>query len=53
MLTQRPKKRKTISKKVVQILVDKQQQHQQEGFTIISLDESFYFYNSLIRVGLD
>jgi hypothetical protein len=29
--------------------VDKQQQQQETGFTIISLDESFFFYDSLIR----
>jgi transposase len=29
--------------------VDKQQQEQQESFTIISTDESFFFYDSLIR----
>ena len=29
--------------------MDKQQQEQQESFTIISTDESFFFYDSLIR----
>jgi hypothetical protein len=29
--------------------VDKQQQQQQESFTIVSLDESFFFYDSLVR----
>jgi hypothetical protein len=30
--------------------VDKQQNHQQEtNFTTISLDESFFFYDSLVR----
>ena len=33
--------------------MDKQQQQQQEqeedGFTIVSLDESFFFYDSLVR----
>ncbi len=39
-----------ISKKVIQILVDKQQQQQQQkSFTIISLDESFFFYDSIVR----
>ena len=29
--------------------MDKQQQEQQESFTIISTDESFFFYDSLVR----
>jgi hypothetical protein len=35
------------------VLVDKQQQEQQEqqeSFTIISLDEAFFFYYSLVRM---
>ena len=31
------------------LVVDKQQQEQQESFTIISTDESFFFYDPLIR----
>ena len=45
-----------FQKKVTPILVDKhiqqQQQHkkkEKEGFTIVSLDESFFFYDSLVR----
>ena len=38
---------------VTQILVDKQQQQQKEGeegfFTLVSLDESFFLYDSLVR----
>ncbi len=29
--------------------MDKQQQQEEEGFTIVSLDESFFFYDSLVR----
>ena len=36
-------------KKVTEILVDKQQQQEETEFTIVSLDESFVFYDSLIR----
>ena len=36
-----------ISKIAAQILVGKQLQ--EEGFTIVSLDESFFFYDSLVR----
>ena len=36
-----------ISKKAAQILVGKQLQ--EEGFAIVSLDESFFFYDSLVR----
>jgi hypothetical protein len=53
MLILHPGKRKRLSKKVTeQILVDKQQQEQQESFTIISMDESFFFYDSLVSMGL-
>ena len=43
-----------IQKKTEQILVDKQQkqqekQSQETSFTIVSLDESFFFYDSLVR----
>ena len=45
-----------FQKKATEILVDKQQQQQQregeekEGFfTVVSLDESFFFYDSLVR----
>ena len=46
-----------FQKKVTQVLVDRQQQQQQQqqekeenaGFTIVSLDESFFFYDSLVR----
>ena len=47
-----PKKRKIIQKKATEILVDKQQQQQQQQeteFTVVSLDESFFFYDSLVR----
>ena len=43
---------KEIEKKTTeQILVDKQQQQDEEkkGFTIVSVDESFFFYDSLVR----
>ena len=36
-------------KKTSQILVDIQHQEQKKGFTIVSLDESFVFYDSLVR----
>ena len=39
-----------IQKKVTQILVDKQQE--KEEFTSVSLDESFFFYESC-KAGLD
>ncbi|MER5176689.1 MAG: hypothetical protein ABJB76_03590 [Candidatus Nitrosocosmicus sp.] len=29
-----------------------QQQQQQEGFTVVSLDESYFFYDSLVRRGV-
>ena len=41
-----------FQKKTEQILVDKQQQEKQSqetSFTIVSLDESFFFYDSLVR----
>ncbi|MDQ6723640.1 MAG: hypothetical protein M3Z01_05175 [Thermoproteota archaeon] len=47
--------KRDFQKKVTQILVDKHIQQQQqdkekeEGFTIVSLDESFFFYDSLVR----
>ena len=47
-----PKKRKILSNKVAKILVDRQQQQQETEFTIISLDESIFFYDSRIE-GLD
>jgi hypothetical protein len=40
-----------FKKKTIEILVDKQQQ-QQESFTMISTDELFFFYDSLVRMGL-
>ena len=46
MLIRHPKKRVMISKKAAQIFVDKhiqQQQEKEEAFTVISLDESFFF----------
>jgi hypothetical protein len=39
---------KPFQKKAAEILVDKQQQQETE-FTIVSLDESFFFYDSLVR----
>ncbi len=46
-----------FKKKVVKILVDMQQQQQdkaKKGFTIVSLEESFIFYDSLVkRVWID
>src|SRR6476661_2153835 len=49
-----PIRKKTISKKTEQILLDRRQQQQQDeirkkGFTVVSLDESFFFYDSLVR----
>ena len=46
--------KETFKKRSAQILVDKQQQQQQArtrrlGFTVVSLDESFFFYDSLVR----
>ena len=41
------KRRKSSKKGCPQILVGKQQE--KEGFTIISLDESFFFYDSVVR----
>ena len=43
-----------VQKKAEQIFVDIQQQQQQQqqhldGFTIVSLDESFFFYDSCVR----
>jgi hypothetical protein len=50
MSIQRPKmKKRGFQKKVAQIFVDKEQQQEQENFTIISMDESFFFYDSLVR----
>ena len=48
------KKRKRISKKDTQILWirnsnNKNNRRRREGFTIVSLDESFFFYDSLVR----
>jgi hypothetical protein len=40
--------KRDFQKKVAQILVDKHI-HQQE-FTVVSLDESFFFYDSLVRM---
>ena len=44
-----------FQKKAAEILVvDKYiQQQQEDGFTIVSLDESFFFYDCLIRVWID
>ncbi len=47
-----------FKKRQSQILVDKTAQQQQQdkekkGFTIVSLDESFFFYDSLNKKGLD
>ena len=47
--------KEAFKKRILQILVDKQQQQQQlqeqdaAGFTVVSLDESFFFYDSLVR----
>ena len=53
MLIQHPMRKKTISKKDRTILLDRRQQQQDEikkkGFTVVSLDESFFFYDSLFR----
>jgi hypothetical protein len=50
MSIQRPKmKKRGFQKKVAQIFVDKEQQQEQENFTIISINESFFFYDSLVR----
>ena len=40
-----------FKKRPTDILVDKQQQQQQQEteFTIVSLDESFFFYDSFVR----
>ena len=48
------RREREIQKKTEQILVDKQQkqqekQSQETSFTIVSLDESFFFYDSLVR----
>ncbi|MER5175711.1 MAG: winged helix-turn-helix domain-containing protein [Candidatus Nitrosocosmicus sp.] len=37
---------KMISKKVTEILADKQEE-EEKGFTVVSLDESFFFYDIL------
>ncbi len=29
--------------------MDRQPQHQEDGFTVVSLDESFFFYDCLVR----
>jgi hypothetical protein len=31
------------------MFMDVQQQQQQDGFPVVSLDESFFFYDSLVR----
>jgi hypothetical protein len=51
MLIQYPKRKKMISKKKIeQVFVDRQQRYKdKEGFILVSLDESFFFYDSLIR----
>ena len=44
--------KKRLSKKdTEQIFMDVQQQQQQQedGFSVVSLDESFFFYDSLVR----
>jgi hypothetical protein len=38
-----------FQKKAAEILVGKHIQQQQEGFILVSLDESFFFYDSLVR----
>src|SRR3982750_3979335 len=42
-----------FQKKALEILVDKhiqqEQQQQETEFTVVSLDESFFFYDSLVR----
>jgi len=38
-----------FQKKIEQIFMDVQQQQQQHGFSVVSLDESFFFYDSLVR----
>src|SRR3954451_18161735 len=49
------RREKGFQKKAIEILVDKhiQQQHQKQQqeteFTVVSLDESFFFYDSLVR----
>src|SRR3954463_10692153 len=47
------RREKGFQKKAIEILVDKhiqqQQQQQETEFTIVSLDESFFFYDSLVR----
>ncbi len=44
--------KKMISKKAEQILVDKyiQQHEDKKRFTLVSTDESFFFYDSLVRM---
>ncbi len=45
------RRKRDFQKKVIQIVVDKQQQQQQETeFNSISLDESFFLYDSLVRM---
>ena len=29
--------------------MDEQQQQQEDGFSVVSMDESFFFYDSLVR----
>ena len=51
------RREREIQKKATEILVDKhiqqqqqqQQQQQETEFTVVSLDESFFFYNALVR----
>jgi hypothetical protein len=40
-----------FQKKTEQIFMDvhQQQQEQQDGFSVVSLDKSFFFYDSLVR----
>jgi len=41
-----------FQKKATEILVGKhiqQKEEEEEGFTIVSLDESFFFYDSIVR----
>jgi hypothetical protein len=48
------RREKWFQKKVAQILVDKHIQQQEDEFTMVSLDESFFFHDSLvIRVWIE
>jgi hypothetical protein len=45
-----PIEEEIFKKKVAQIFVDKYiHQLQEEGFNVVSLDESFFFHDSLVR----